>query len=229
MRLASFFFVAGLVAGCGDPPAPTSDAGVGDAAIEICLEPDRVCPASEPFPGSPCEGMLHCEYGAGFGNCVAGEWTWESLCDGGGPGGGGCAPPLVESCEVPFTGALPGATLLVGPDDPGPFRPFAANEHVEAVHGPQGGSMLAYRLRVTGAGGAPTCVSTATSVVFDGMTPTASDGTVELHCGQTLRIYEILPARPCESREYPTTLSVEVEGVGTATVPLVIDGSPCPR
>lgn len=201
---------------------------MADAAIEVCLEPDRVCPATEPFPGSPCEGMLNCDYAGGIATCVAGEWTWETLCDGG-PIGGGCAPPLVETCPTPFAGTLAGATIEVGPDEPGAFRPFAPGEHLTATYGAQGGAMLAYRLRVSAPSGTPACVGTTTTLTYDAMPPGSVPSAVELHCGQTLRIYAILPDRPCETREYAVTLEVVVDGVGEAVVPLVIDGGLCPR
>lgn len=216
------------LAACGSTPAATTDGGVTDAAIEVCLEPDRVCPSAEPFPGSPCEGMLRCDYPGGIGTCLAGEWTWETLCDGV-PPGGGCAPPLVESCPAPFTGTLAGATVEVGPDEPGAFRPFAAGEHVSPVYGSQGGAMVAYRLRVSTPSGTPTCISTTTRLTYDAMPPGTLMSPVELHCGQTLRIYAVLPDRPCETRAYPVTLEVDVAGVGTVTSALVLDGGLCPR
>ena len=192
------------------------------------MEPDRVCPTAQPFPGSPCEGTLRCEYTGGVGTCVAGEWTWETLCDGGTPGGG-CAPPLVESCPVPFTGSLPGATVEVGPDAPGAFRPFAPGEHVTAIIGAQGGAMVAYRLRVSAPSGTPTCLATTTRLTYDGMAPDPLTSTVELHCGQTLRIYQILPSCPGLMREYPVTLDIDVTGAGTISTALVLDGGRCPR
>lgn len=212
-------------AACGSAPAATADAGVADAAIEVCLEPDRTCPAAEPFPGSPCEGMLHCEYAGGIGSCVAGAWTWETLCD----VDGGCAPPLVESCRDPFAGALTGASVAIGPDEPGAFRPFSTGEHVSADFGSQGGAMLAYRLRIDGPAGTPTCVTATATLAYDTMAPFAVPSTVEVHCGQTLRIYAVMPDRPCEARGYPVTLDVEVGGVGSARASLVIDGGLCPR
>jgi hypothetical protein len=226
VRLAVFFLSLSMLA-CGNPPTPT-DGGTGGDAGTSCLEPDRVCPADPPLPGSPCEGMLVCPYApSGMATCAGGTWLFDSGCDGG-PIGGSCIPPLAEVCRTPFTGTLTGASIEVGPAD-GVFRPFADHEPVTADFGGQGGAMVAYRVRVEGTDVAPECVSVSTTVTYDGMAPVASRRGIRLHCGQSLGMLDILSDRPCESRIYPVTMTVEVQGVGSTTATLDLMGGLCPR
>lgn len=218
-RFASLGAVLALLA-CGGSPAPGTDGGMGDAGGS-CTEPDRACTEDPPLPGSPCEGMLSCPFsGGGVATCADGVWSFDPGCD------GGCAPPLAEVCRTPFTGTLTG-TVEIGPPD-GAFRPFTDHEVVAAVFGGQGGGMLNYRVRVNGAE-VPACMTIDAVVTFDGMTPVPSHRAIEMHCGQTLGVFDIFPANPCESRIYPTTLEVEVVGVGSASATLDVMGGMCPR
>jgi hypothetical protein len=221
LRLGSLLVVLGLAA-CGSSPAG-GDGGTGDGGLS-CLEPDRVCPEEPPLPGSPCEGMLVCPYsGGGMGTCAGGVWAFDPGCD----GGGGCAPPLAEICRTPFAGTLSGGSVEIGPPD-GPFRPFTDHEVVSATFGGQGGAMIGYRVRVNGVE-VPACMTVDAVVTYDGMAPVPSHRGIELHCGQTLSVYDILPDRPCEARIYPVTLTVEVVGVGSTTATLDLMGGVCPR
>jgi hypothetical protein len=218
------FFIA-----CGE--APTShDAGTsgGDAGTS-CIEPDRECPLDPPLIGSPCEGTLVCPFdGGGTATCAGGEWLFDTGCDGGGEGGGGCAPPLAEVCRDPFTGSVSDARVEVGPVE-GVFRPFSANETVTAEFGSQGGGMIAYRVRIDGVEVAPECIDLRTTVTLDDSEPLTSHRGITLHCGHSLGVFDILAESPCESRSYPVTLRVEVAGVGSATANLDLMGGACPR
>lgn len=200
---------------------------MGDAGAS-CVEPDRVCPADPPLPGSPCEGMLVCPYApSAMATCAGGTWLFDTGCDGG-PPGSTCVPPLAEVCRTPFTGTLSGARIEIGPTT-GAFRPFMDHEPVTAEFGGQGGAMIAYRMRVDGTEVAPECVSVNATVTFDGMTPVESHRGIRLHCGQSLGMFDVLPGSPCESRIYPVTMSVTVAGVGTTSATLDLMGGPCPR
>ena len=195
---------------------------------ESCFEPARECPVEPPLPGSPCEGMLSCPYDLGaMATCAGGVWLFDTGCDGGGPGGG-CAPPPAEVCRDPFTGPLAGATVEIGPID-GAFRPFSDHEPVTATYGGQGGAMVAYRVRINGVVVPSDCIDVSASVTYDGMAPVPSHHGVVLHCDQTLGIFDVLPDRPCESRIYPVSMTVVVEGIGESTVSLDLMGGMCPR
>lgn len=212
---------AACLPGCGPVAAPV-DVGPGADASAPCSEPDRACTEEPPLPGSPCEGMLSCPFPpGGVATCAGGVWSFDPGCD------GGCAPPLAELCRSPFAGTLGRSRVELGPVD-GPFRPFSAHEIIAATFGGQGGAMLAYRVRIDGAD-VPACMTVDAVVTYDGMTPVPSHRAVELHCGQTLGVFEILPGSPCEARVYPITLDVEVAGAGTATATLDLMGGLCPR
>lgn len=208
---------------CG-AQAAGSDGGTGGADVGAsCFLPARECPEEPPLPGSPCEGMLSCPYGTGgMGTCAGGVWLYDPGCD------GGCAPPLAEVCRDPFTGALSGAVVEIGPVD-GAFRPFSDHEPITAVYGGQGGAMINYRVRIDGMDVPADCIEVSASVVYDAMAPVSSRHGVVLHCDQTLGIFEVLPDRPCESRIYPVTMTVEVAGIGETSVTLDLMGGMCPR
>lgn len=221
LRLSSLclLWVACGVA-CGTAPTGT-DGGTADAGAS-CSEPDRACTEDPPLPGSPCEGMLSCPFpGGGLATCAGGVWSFDPGCD------GGCAPPLAELCRTPFSGTLAGGRVEIGPPD-GAFRPFTEHEVVSASFGGQGGAMIAYRVRVDGVE-VPACMTIDAVVTYDGMAPVPSHRAIELHCGQTLGVFDILPDRPCESRIYPVTLAVDVVGVGRSTATLDLMGGLCPR
>ncbi|MDQ3032405.1 MAG: hypothetical protein M3Y87_08325 [Myxococcota bacterium] len=150
----------------------------------------------------------------------------EPLCDGV-PPGGSCLPPLVESCDAPFEGTLSGARVAIGPWDED--RAFTDGELTPLIFGSQGGAMIRWSLRVDGVE-VPDCVRARVRIDMDGGDPYEVAQTMTLHCGDSLGTLAILPGdRPCESREYPITLRVAVDGIGEATAHVRVMGGLCPR
>lgn len=217
---------------CDSSVAPADDDG-GDAAggaggavgVEpSCSEPDTTCPGALPYPGSPCEGALACDYGDDVipwhFSCQAGRWE-------GGPDcsilGGACGIfPEAEGCADTFKGELT-ADIAIGPAVVGEaFRAFTEGETVEAEWGQQGLAMVHYRVRIDGED-VPDCVMTHRSMAPEGMEPYAVSSPVTLRCGESLRMYLILPGGDCSVTEpVPTTLSVDVVGVGTGTAQVMV-------
>lgn len=226
---ACTLLAACLVAGCGTTdPDPGDDAGPPSSC-----EPDRACPESAPVWGGPCDGTLECSFVSACGpgsddvyECVAGQWslTMPAPCAGG-------SPPLVETCRTPFTGSLSGARVWLSEDRAGAPE-LGEGDTIEVAFGSQGLAMVPFRVHVDGVdpASAPGCVRVATSLTLDGapVPPTPSVQAVRLRCGASLRIQEILPDLPCESRDYAIGVDVTVEGVGTVRVDLTAAGGGCP-
>lgn len=230
-----------LAAGCGgdgssdpDDDGGVTDGGGGDGSADDggggddggsagCFEPDTSCPDDAPHTGYPCEGDLECTYeGSRAGDkmftCEDGEWS-EVPCP-------GCPPQLFEACDAPFDGTLDGVAVMLGPAVDGPFREFEDGEEVTPVIGGQGSSMIAYRLELDDTG-APQCVRVRVRITIEGDEGPWNQHDIALHCGESLRIYEVLPFTPCEMRDYPTTLEVDVDGVGAATANIALQGGLC--
>lgn len=210
-----------VAASCGDDDSVSgSDAGGGGDGGGSCTVPDTTCPDTAPIDGAPCAGDLMCDFTEGTSAmCVDGAWqTFD--CP-------GCAPPLAESCRDPSTAALAGATVEIGPTD-GAFRPFTDGERIRPSFGGQGGAMVAYRVRVNHAD-APVCSTVTATVTLDAMSSAPARFPLKLHCGESLGVFTIFPDSPCEFRDYDVSLTVEVEGAGSTSATLVLEGGMCPR
>ena len=138
--------------------------------------------------------------------------------------GGACnVTPAAEGCGDVFTGDMT-ADIAVGPVAAGQaFREFTAGEEPEIVWGGQGAAMVYFRLRIDSED-APGCVVVNTTVAAVGMTPLTAKTSVTLRCGESLRMYVVLPDDDCPSGLVDTVLTVEVEGVGTREITLSIPG-----
>ena len=215
-----------------DPGAVADDAGAArdggrDASVDAgpghCVDPDRVCPELVPPPGLACEGALTCDYANYRARCLDGAWALTPLCV-------GCSWPVAEGCSHPSSAPLVGATLSIGPPDEA--RPFAPDEPVDAVWGPQGSPMVAYALRIEGAE-PPSCVSYE-GEVDDGLVRGIGPRSVRFHCegpegGTTRTVYTEMAPWPCEAMDYPVTLTMRVAGVdGEASARVLVRGGACP-
>lgn len=210
--------------GTGGGGGQSSGSGAGEPVD--CDAPQTSCPASMPFPGGPCDDGLSCDYQEdGFEwdwTCQDGVWSGQANCDM--LVGGTCpiAPPA-ETCSDPFAGQLSQAVLEVGPVEMGqPFRPFDAGESPEVVWGGQGSAMVFYRIAVDGEE-LPSCVEVDASLTPVGFSPESLKHNVRLRCGESLRLYLIVPFGTCEETEpVDTVLRVEVAGVGATEATLAI-------
>lgn len=209
--------------------AARDDAGGGDDAGsgDGCFEPMRECPVTHPHPGGPCEGQLVCPYVDDLGlnwtySCDAGAWSAVPQCAGGCP-----VPPLSELCLDPFAGTLDGASVEMGPPSVAdPFRPFAADERIEPIVGPQGGVMLPFRLRVSGVE-APDCLGVSVSMSVGGIDGDPAGQRVTMHCGESLGIYAVVPAGMCEIGVLSAHLEADVAGIGTTNADVTYDSPGC--
>jgi hypothetical protein len=214
--------------GC-DGAAPAIDAGPSDAGPPpVCDDPDRACPSGAPVWGGPCEGPLMCPYevcgpeSSDIYECVGGEWTLTM------PGGcAGFAPPLAETCSDPFEGTIDGARVWISEDRPGAPE-IEDGATIEKIFGGQGLAMVPYRVHIDGAD-VPSCARVTTVLTLDGTEGGPAPHDVRFRCAETLRVQDILPINPCEMRDYPVTIEVTVEGVGSVTRNLTIAGGMCPR
>jgi hypothetical protein len=215
-----------LVAACTDEVERPPIAAGGGGSSESCGVPDTSCPAAQPHPGAPCEGSLACTYGdpdiPWHFACADGRWDGEPDCS---MVVGGCPPPEPAEGRGPaFTGQLPagveiGPAVVLGET----FRPYQPNEPIEVVWGGQGSAMIYYRLALD-TDAPPTCVNVRATIAAPGIPPETSTETVRLRCGESLRMYVVVPAGPCEGSTAPvdTTVHVEVDGVGEADVTLAV-------
>jgi hypothetical protein len=137
----------------------------------------------------------------------------------------GGSPPIAESCASPSTAAVPGARLWLSVDTAG--APELVNhDTIEFAIGSQGLAMIPYRVHVEG-DGAPACASVTTTLRLETMTGAPVTHAVRLRCGDSLRIQDILPDLPCETRDYEVGLDVAVEGVGAVSLTLHAMGGGC--
>lgn len=246
-RACAFGLALSLAAlGCGDDdggampadggPPPPVDGGARDggpppppdAGPPIdCHAAATECPPDPPMAGSACEGTFSCPYtypgvtGIDWTfTCVVGAFEENLAC-------GGCPPIPSESCRDPFAGSLAGGSVEVGPVGAGPFRPFVPGERIAPEFGGQGATMLFFRIRVNGEE-PPACVSLHATVSLDGTASAATTLPVKLRCGESLRVFQIYPDNPCEERDYPVHLDAEVDGVGSTSLDLVLEGGGCP-
>lgn len=213
-----------LLAACA-PSASPADGGE-DAGPERC-DLDRACPEAAPVWGGGCEGVLSCPYFTMCGpdasdvyECVSGTWTLTM------PGAcAGAPPPLAESCRSPEPGPFEGSRVWLSADVAGAPE-LVDGDLVEVAFGSQGLAMIPYRVHVDG-DAAPRCAGITATVGLETMTSPPATHAVRLRCGDSLRVQDILPELPCEMREYPVTLEVAVEGVGSVSLDLRAMGGGC--
>ena len=217
--------VADTPAPAPDSPSVDGGSGVDTAAPPVsCAVPQTACPDTHPHPGQACEGELSCEYideneiDIWTYTCSGTYWTAQVECR----ADGGCAaPPLSETCKPHFEGTVEGASLQVGPQALGePFRPFGDGEQVELIWGPQGSPMLEFRLHLDGADELE-CVALRSSLTLGGETVELASMRVRVRCGETLRVYAIVPFDvACDEIMFDLELNVSVDGVGPASAKL---------
>ncbi|MCC7541959.1 MAG: hypothetical protein IT379_37410 [Deltaproteobacteria bacterium] len=248
MRVSTMLLCVALcsVSACSTEPAPsaTADASIPDAApsptpptpgptptpvppppydpdIDDC---DRAtsCPAVMPAERAPCSGTFTCTYGSRQLRC-----NGEEIDDVAASFDAGGIPYLAESCPLPFEGTMTGARIELLPGF-GDARAFEPGERVAPQVGPQGGTMLYFRVRVVG-DDVPDCVQMNATVALDGGEPAPAIVAVRLHCGQSYRLVAILADNPCAAGDHAVSLTVELEGIGTTTVDLVMEPVTDPR
>ncbi|MEZ4446739.1 MAG: hypothetical protein R3B72_47110 [Polyangiaceae bacterium] len=196
----------------------------GGSTPENCNEPDTSCPTAMPFSGGLCEGNLTCPYEDDIPwtwTCTDGFWTGEPGCN---QFEGGCPPPIpAETCSNPSTATLSGISVQVGPIELGqPFRPYAAGELVNIEWGLQGAPMVFFHVRLEG-DQVPNCVDVTATLSSDGLEPTVLGSPVTLHCGESLRLYSIVPFGNCGPTEpVPSSLTIDVAGIGSTTAAISI-------
>jgi len=178
-----------------------------------------------PFPGGPCEGALSCDYTVDSFDwswtCDDGVWSGQADCSE--LLGGACpVPPPAESCSDPFAGEMAGA-IRVGPVELGqPFRAYEEGEAIDVVWGGQGSAMVFYRIAIDGEE-PPSCAMVEASLTAEGMAPEGLTSAVTMRCGESLRLYTIVPIGSCmETEPVDTVLEVTVQGIGTTSVTLKV-------
>ncbi len=217
----------GGAAGSGGSGATGASGGAGGSAA--CFVPDTTCPADRPLSGAACAMTDMCQYedpnkvDTWTYQCESGRWNGEATCE---PIlGGGCpVPPLVEKCTGPFDGNKSGASVEIGPVEPGPFRPFKDGEEAPLTWGGQGSPMISFRIKATGADDV-SCARVDTTATIGGL-PGSHASAIKLHCGESLTIFTIVDA-PCDPGEHAVEFKVDVRGVGTATANLKITDPVC--
>lgn len=227
LRLLSIATALLVLVACddGDPP-PGEDAGGGDtdAGMLTCDAPETSCPPTLPFEGAPCDLADNCEYDPQEGehwtySCTDGVWIGTVECM---LLGGGCVPPLVETCETPVRDHGAG-TVEIGPVSDGAFRPFMDGEEADVTIGGQGSPMIQFRIRTVD--DAPACTEMVTTL----RTPVADDVVgrtrLRIRCGESLGVFTVMPV-VVDCPPGPTTqfeLEVELTGIGSTTATLTVD------
>jgi hypothetical protein len=200
-------FLLGLAAllGCSTEPAP------------ICGG-DVVCPADPPLRGGSCLTGLECPFtvagcvGFGTARCIEGAWMLEP------PPAVGCSiggfvPPAAETCRAPFAGTAAGDVRVAVPA--GGF-----------TWGPQGGAMLQVDVTLEGEAAEQPCVGASVRVEIDGRAEPEARAALRMRCGESHGLFVVLSENPCEVRPYEVTITATVEGVGTASTSMTLDGGP---
>ena len=211
------------------------DAGEDTAPDPICGPADVACPESgKPYPGAPCVGPLTCDipngtYSMDHFVCEDGVWTFWSECF-----VTGCVPlpPISEWCVEPFGGHVSpeGVEVSLGPavDDAG-YVPFEPGELAPVTWGPQGMPMLGFRLAFTGADEL-SCVMLTITATLAGI-DLENSMTVTVRCGQSLRVFLVLPITPLEcsvGELFDLELFAIVSGVGSTVVEVQVEGGGAP-
>jgi len=236
-----FFSVAVLAGGCDsatvdagaeagvdagrDAEAAGVDAGADAGPIDCDGNVDETCPESLPYATSRCAVGLTCTFDDPNGSweytCPEGRWEANGVCDPMLPGA--CpVPRFSERCSSPFTGMISGGTVQIGPVTSADFRPFMDEELVDFTVGAQGSAMIAYRIEVGGVG-VPACVRAVTTLSSPIIERVSEPRTISLLCGSSLGILGVVQrATPCPEEPAVVTLTVDVSGVGTASVNLTV-------
>lgn len=200
--------------------------GYGGDGPATCDAPMDRCPTDMPFTGGPCEPGLSCDYPDPDGiswsfTCPSGTWSGSGSCD---EELLGCAatPPAAESCPSPFSGEM-SAGLQVGPADPtAAFRPFEQGETPNIEWGGQGSAMIFYRIQLDGED-LPDCVQIDSTLTPVGLYEESLVSNVKLRCGESLRLYIIVPFGTCEETEpIDSVLRVAIDGIGETEVTLSV-------
>lgn len=202
----------------------TGGAGGSGGGGGGCALPDVACPAKAPFPGASCDLGDSCKYPVGDGvntwtySCQEGRWSGQSTCEG--AIGGGCpVPPLVETCDQPFSGHASGAKIEIGAADPTqPFEALEEGAELGLTWGGQGSPMVGYRIRVTGVEAG--CVRADTTLSAAGKPGASTPGAIALHCGgESLSVLGIFPIESvCEvspNEKVDLEIAIDVQGVGS--------------
>lgn len=206
-----------LALGCtpGDEaPDASSDVPLGDAMAPAC-DGDLVCPLDVPYTNTSCHTGLSCPYPAP--NCddpqtaVCTDGRWEIVTPN--PSTcviGGFTPPEPERCRTPFMGTSSG-TVTVGVVD-------------EFVWGAQGGAMVAVDVLLEDVAMPLTCVEARITVRVDGVVEPQARYGLRLRCGASNGLIVVLSSLPCEAREYPVQVDVEITGVGSGSTTTMMMG-----
>lgn len=245
----SLFVLSSLLVACGDDE-PVLDGGT-DAATDVSVDDSstedagescefvtRDCPAEVPPLGSPCAGEFECTYAAGRGfpdwqlRCEDGVFQGELPCPEPPIPGAACAsPPLTQSCASPYEGPALSASIEIGPVPVAgaPFRPFETGDRVESQIGGQGTEMFEFALRVTGADEVQCADLRASMRDTDGseLSNGGVSGRVGLSCGESYRVFGIVPEFDCEPGVKSFTLRVELVGVGETEMELELETVGC--
>jgi len=96
-----------------------------------------------------------------------------------------------------------------------PFRSLTADDELPLVVGAQGGSMVTFRLAVSGVE-APACIGAVITVTAGGVQAEPQSTRVALHCGVSLPVFAILPTDYCERATIPLEIDVQIAGIGSA-------------
>jgi len=209
--------ILALSLGCtpGDEAADASiDVPLGDAMAPAC-DGDLVCPSDVPYTNTSCHTGLSCPYpapncdGPQTAVCTGERWQIvppdSSTCL-----LGGFTPPEPERCRTPFTGTSSGAvTVQVGD---------------AFVWGPQGGAMVAIDVLLEDTAMPLTCVEARITVRVDGVVEPQARYGLRLRCGASNGLIVVLSSLPCEARDYPVQIDVEVTGVGSGTLTTMMMG-----
>jgi len=218
-----------VLAACDDgEPPPGDDGGSGDrdAGMLTCDAPQTACPPTLPFDGAPCDLDTNCEYDPQEGEhwtyaCVDGAWVGAVECM---LAGGGCVPPLVETCETPVRDHGAGV-VEIGPVGDGPFRPFMDGEEADVTVGGQGSPMIEFRVRTVD--DAPACTEMVTTLRTSITDDVIGRARLRTRCGESLGVFTIMPV-VIDCPPHPMTdfeLEVELTGIGSTTASLTVASS----
>ena len=213
--IALSLFAALFALGC-TPGDEATDAGrdvpLGDAMAPAC-DGDLVCPLDVPYTNTSCHTGLSCPYPApnceGPQTAVCTDERWQivppdsSTCL-----IGGFTPPEPERCRTPFMGTSSGAVSVLTGEG--------------FVWGAQGGAMVAIDVLLEDS--PLTCVEARISVRVDGVVEPQARYGLRLRCGASNGLIVVLGSLPCEAREYPVQVDVEITGVGSGSTTTMMMG-----
>lgn len=216
-RSLTLLLVGWLTLGCapGDTGGDAStDVPLGDAMAPAC-EGDLICPLDVPYGNTTCHSGLSCPYPAANCDdpqtavCVDGRWQIvapdPSSCL-----IGGFVPPEPERCRTPFTGTTSGTVTVDAGDG--------------FVWGPQGGAMVAIDVLVSDTAMPLSCVEARITVRVDGVVEPQARYGLRLRCGASNGLIVVLGSLPCEARDYPVQVDVEITAVGSGTTTAMMMG-----